>query len=158
MTHRDKPEDPELNSKLNQINRYQKEIMKMTKKNKNFKHKYSNISYKYKVKEMSDQAKVLQSGRPLLRSALTSLEIDELQNECKVIQKENRERQMKSIKLIQDDQGHETRISGLRDTMAEAKSQIAMLEDLKAQQNEEYDVAMNELRKANNEFRSLREK
>lgn len=62
VTHRDKPTDPALNTKLTEINKYQKSIMKMKKENDNFKHKYSNISYKYKVKEMTDEIKILQAG------------------------------------------------------------------------------------------------
>lgn len=135
----------------------------MNKKNKNFKHKYSNISYKYKVKEMSDEVKVLNSGLFIINSqfaiSLTLfLEIEELQKECKVIKKENKERESKSIKLIQNDKAHDNRMNGLKDTLTEAKNQIAKLENLKAQQNAEYDMSMSELRKIDNEFRTLREK
>ena len=42
--------------------------------------------------------------------------------------------------------------------MSEVKAQISKLEDTKALQNNEYDNAMNELRRIDNEFRNLREK
>lgn len=51
-THRDKPDDPELNSKLKEINRYQKAIMKM---------KYPMVKQNYKAKEMQDEIKDLLS-------------------------------------------------------------------------------------------------
>jgi uncharacterized coiled-coil DUF342 family protein len=46
ITHRDKPDDPELNSKLKKINNYQKAIMKM---------KYPIVSSNYRAKEMQDE-------------------------------------------------------------------------------------------------------
>lgn len=49
-THRDKPDDPELNSKLKEINRYQKAIMKM---------KYPKVKKNYRANEIQDEIKDL---------------------------------------------------------------------------------------------------
>jgi chromosome segregation ATPase len=90
--------------------------------------------------------------------AILYLEIERLEKEKSVIKKENKEREAKSIKIIKSDHGHDDRMSSLKETMTDVKTQISKLEEAKAQQNMEYDNAMNELRRIDNEFRSLREK
>lgn len=57
-THRNKPNDPELNKKLAIIAKYQKSIMSMKKKTKALKIKYDMISYKDKVVSLQDQIRI----------------------------------------------------------------------------------------------------
>jgi chromosome segregation ATPase len=136
-THRDKPDDPELNSKLKEINRYQKAIMTM---------KYPKISPNYKMKEMQDQLKILEA------------DISKLEEERAVIKRENSKRNQAYSELKRGTKEQDDRVAALRESMRQEKDHIAKMEELKRLQDAESQNAIEELRRWDNEYRALFEK
>lgn len=136
-THRDKPQDPELNSKLKEINKYQKAIMKM---------KYPKVVRNYRVKEMQDEIKILQA------------DIEKLNEDKEVIQKENNKRQQAYKNIQKGNKDMDDKVQSLRDNLKEEKEYISKLDELKKQNEKEYLEAMDELRKYDDEYRSLFER
>ena len=99
-THRDQPKDPELNSKLKEINRYQKAIMKM---------KYPKVKKNYRAKELEDEIKILRG------------EIEELEEEREVIKRDNSNRSKAYKTVVNSNKDMDDKVSLLRAQMKEEK-------------------------------------
>lgn len=133
-THRDQPKDPELNSKLKEINKYQKAIMRM---------KYPKVKKNYRAKELQDEIKILQA------------EIEELEEEREIIKRENANRSKAYKNVVNSNKDIDDKVDLLRNQLKTEKEEVAKMEAIKKAQEAEYEQAMEELRKYDGEARAL---
>jgi hypothetical protein len=102
-THRDGPEDPELKSKLKEINKYQKAIMKM---------KYPKIHRNYKIQEMQDEIKILKS------------DIDKLENEKNTLKMEQVTKKKAYNEVMKGNQNQYDKIDALKENLKTEKEEV----------------------------------
>lgn len=102
-THRDGPDDPELKSKLKEINKYQKAIMKM---------KYPKVHRNYKIQEMQDEIKILHS------------EIEQLENEKNTLKMEAMTKNKAVNEVIKSTQGQNDKLNALKESLKTEKEEV----------------------------------
>ena len=138
ITHRDQPDDEELKSKLKEINRYQKAIMKM---------KYPRKKEDYKGQEMKDEIKILQG------------EIREMEEQqIQFIKRQNKSKNKAFKELVRGNETQNLRVVTLKDSLLEEKEIVNKMEYEKKQNEKEYEDAMKQLRVTDKQYRALVEK
>ena len=103
-THRDKPDDPVLNSKLKEINRYQKAIMKM---------KYPKVHHNPKIQEMQDESEIILA------------EISKLEDERSTLKKQNLNRKKAYKEVMTNNQDQYARLDTLKESLREEKEGVS---------------------------------
>jgi predicted RNase H-like nuclease (RuvC/YqgF family) len=103
-THRDKPDDPVLNSKLKEINGYQKAIMKM---------KYPKVHHNPKIQEMQDESEIILA------------EISKLEDERSTLKKQNLNRKKAYKEVMTNNQDQYARLDTLKESLREEKEGVS---------------------------------
>ncbi|CAI2368574.1 unnamed protein product [Moneuplotes crassus] len=137
-THRKEPEDEELKSKLKEINKYQKAIMKL---------KYPRKKEDYKTKEIKDEIKILNK------------EIKELEeNQIQSIKRQNQNRTRAYEEIAKGNGEKNLKVITLKSSLQQEKEIVAQLEQESKENEANYEIAMKQLRSVNTEYRSLVDK
>lgn len=104
-THRDGPDDPELKTKLKEINKYQKAIMKM---------KYPKVHRNYRIQEMQDEIKILRG------------EIDQLEDEKNTLRMEALTKKKAVNEVLKSTQGQTDKINALKESLKNEKEEVGI--------------------------------
>ncbi|CAI2368791.1 unnamed protein product [Moneuplotes crassus] len=138
ITHRNQPDDEELKSKLKEINKYQKAIMKI---------KYPRKKEDYKEKEIRDQMKIL------------TQEIQELEEkQIQFFKKQNNTKNRAYEELVRGNQEKNLRVVTLKSSLQQEKEIVTQLEQECKQSEAEYNVGMKQLMTINSQCRAVVEK